>query len=326
MVDFTTEYMGIKLKNPIIVGSCGLTSSVTSIQKLEANGAAAVVLKSLFEEQILMEVDSLKSDQSIHAEELDYIKGYTRQHNLDEYLNLVSEAKKKTSIPIIASINCASVDEWTAFAKRLQDAGADGLELNMYIMPGDIKQTSADIEQIYFDILKEVKKHISIPIAVKLGFYFTGLANMIFNLSIREASAIVMFNRFHRPDIDLKKMEMTSADIFSSPEENVLPLRWIGMLSNDVECDLAATTGIHDGQTVIKNLLAGASAVQIATIVYKKGPEYIGEMLGQMEEWMNGKKYSSIQDIIGKLNHKNVKDPTMYERSQFMRYFSNAKI
>ncbi len=326
MVDFTTEYMGIKLKNPIIVGSCGLTNSVASIQKLEANGAAAVVLKSLFEEQILMEVDSLKSDQSIHAEESDYIAGYTRQHNLDEYLNLVSEAKKAVSIPIIASINCASVAEWTAFAKRLQDAGADGLELNMYIMPGDIKKTSADIEQTYFDIIKEVKKHISIPIAVKLGFYFTGLAHMIFNLSIREASAIVMFNRFHRPDIDLKKMEMTSADIFSSPDENVLPLRWIGMLSNEVECDLAATTGIHDGQTVIKNLLAGASAVQVATIIYKKGPEFIGEMLGQMEEWMNGKKYSAIQDIIGKLNHKNVKDPAMYERSQFMKYYSNAKV
>jgi len=326
MVDLTTEYMGIKLKNPIIIGSCGLTSSVASIQKLEANGAAAVVLKSLFEEQILMEVDSLKSDQSIHTEEMDYIAGYTRQHNLDEYLNLVSEAKKAVSIPIIASINCASVAEWTAFAKRLQDAGADGLELNMYIMPGDIKKTSADIEQTYFDILKEVKKHISIPIAVKLGFYFTGLAHMIFNLSIREPSAIVMFNRFHQPDIDLKKMEMTSADIFSSPDENLLPLRWIGMLSNDVECDLVATTGIHDGQTVIKNLLAGASAVQIATIIYQKGPEFIGEMLGQMEEWMTGKKYSAIQDIIGKLNQKNVKDPTLYERSQFMRYFSNAKV
>jgi len=187
MVDFSTEYMGISLKNPIIIGSCGLTNSAASIQNLEANGAAAVVLKSLFEEQILMEVDSLKSDQSIHAEELDYIAGYTRQHTLDEYLNLVSESKKAVSIPIIASINCASAAEWTAFAKRLQDAGADGLELNMYFMPGDINQKSEEIEQIYFNIIKEVKKHISIPIAVKIGFYFTGMANMIYNLSIREA-------------------------------------------------------------------------------------------------------------------------------------------
>ncbi len=318
--------MGISLKNPIIIGSCGLTNSAASIQNLEANGAAAVVLKSLFEEQILMEVDSLKSDQSIHAEELDYIAGYTRQHTLDEYLNLVSESKKAVSIPIIASINCASAAEWTAFAKRLQDAGADGLELNMYFMPGDINQKSEEIEQIYFNIIKEVKKYISIPIAVKIGFYFTGMANMIYNLSIREASAIVMFNRFHQPDIDLKKMEITSADIFSSPEENVLPLRWIGMLSDKVKCDLASTTGIHDGHTVLKNILAGASAVQVTTIVYKKGPEVIGEMLGQMEGWMKDKKYAAIKDIIGKLNHGNIKDPVMYERSQFMKYFSSAKI
>lgn len=326
MVDLTTEYMGLKLKNPIIIGSCGHTNSAASIAKLEANGAAAVVLKSLFEEQILMEVDSLQSDQSIHAEELDYIRGYTRQHNLDEYLNLVSEAKKAVSIPIIASINCISVSEWTTFGKKLQDAGADGLELNMYIMPGDIKQKSEDIEKIYFDIIAEVNKHVSIPIAAKIGSYFTGMANMIFDLSIREASAIVMFNRFHRPDIDLKKMEMSSADIFSTPEENLLPLRWIGMLSDKVECDLAASTGIHDGYAVIKNLLAGASAVQIATIIYKKGPEYIGEMLGQMEEWMNGKKYAAIKDIIGKLNHGHIKNPALYERSQFMKYFSSAKV
>ncbi len=318
--------MGLNLKNPIIVGSSGLTNSVQSIKKLEANGAAAIVLKSLFEEQIMMEVDSMKGDQSGHAEEMDYIRGYTRQHNLDEYLSLVSDAKKAVSIPVIPSINCASASEWTAFAKRLQDAGADGLELNMYIMPGNIKQKSEEIEQIYFDIINEVKKQISIPIAVKVGFYFTGMANMIFSLSTHGLGAIILFNRFHRPDIDLKKMALTSADIFSTPDENVLPLRWIGMLSDDVKCDLAATTGIHDGHTVLKNVLAGACAVQIATILYKKGPEVIGEMLGQMDEWMTAKKFDSLKEITGKLNQANVKDPVMYERSQFMRYYSSAPI
>jgi len=319
MTDFSTEYMGLRLKNPIIAASSGLTNSVTSIENLEANGAAAVVLKSLFEEQILMEVDSLKSDHSIHAEEADYIRGYTRQHNLDEYLDLVSDAKKAVSIPIIPSINCISAAEWTTFGERLQAAGADGLELNMYIMPRDITQKSEDI-------IKEVNKHVSIPIAVKIGLNFTSMTNMLYNLSIREATAIVMFNRFHRPDIDLKKEVLSSADIFSTPQENVLPLRWIGMLSEDLKCDLAATTGIHDGHTVLKNLLAGAQAVQVATIIYKKGPEFIGEMLAQMEAWMNEKKYSAIKDIIGKLNHKHVKDPALYERSQFMKYFSNAKV
>ncbi|MBN2321197.1 MAG: dihydroorotate dehydrogenase-like protein [Acidobacteria bacterium] len=325
MLDFTTEYMGLKLKNPIIVGSCGLTNSVESIKKLESNGAAAVVLKSLFEEQILMEVDSLKGEQSLHAEEADYIRGYTRQHNLDEYLKLVSSAKKAVSIPVIASINCVSASEWTAFAGRLQDAGADGLELNMFIMPGNIKQKSEEIEQIYFDIIDEVNKKVSIPIATKIGFYFTGMANVVYNLSIRNVKAVVMFNRFHRPDIDLEKMAIVSADIFSTPEENVLPLRWVGMLADDVKCNLVSTTGIHDGQAVIKNLMAGAKAVQIATILYKKGPEHIREMLGQMEAWMKEKNYKKITDIIGKLSQAHIKDPVLYERSQFMKYFSSAK-
>lgn len=326
MPDLTTEYMGMTLKNPIIVGSSGLTNSAQGIKKLEDAGAAAVVLKSLFEEQILMEVDAMKSDPGTHTEELDYIRGYTRQHNLDEYLSLVSDAKKAVSIPVIPSINCATASEWTAFGKRLQDAGADGIELNMYIMPGSIKQKSEAIEQIYFDIIREVKKSVSIPIAVKIGFYFTGMANMIYSLSQQGIGALVLFNRFHRPDIDLQKMALTSADIFSTPEENVLPLRWIGMLSNDIQCSLAATTGIHDGSTILKNILAGANAVQIATIVYKNGPEAISGMLKEMETWMTTRKLETIREITGRLNHANVKDPVMYERSQFMRYFSNAQI
>jgi len=324
MPDLTTEYMGLKLKNPIIAGSCGLTNSTDSIKKLEDNGAAAVVLKSLFEEQILMEMDSLQSDHTIHAEEAEYIRGYTRQHNLDQYLNLVSGAKKAVSIPVIASINCVSAAEWTSFAKRLQDSGADGLELNMYIMPGDIKQGSEDIEKIYFDIVNKVNEDVSIPIAIKIGFYFTSMAKMIYDLSVRNVSAIVMFNRFHRPDIDLYKLELTSADIFSTPQENVLPLRWIGMLSDEVKCDLAATTGIHDGHTVLKNLLAGASAVQIVTAIYHNGPEVIGKMLEQIEEWMNKRNYPAVKEIIGKLSQGNIKNPAMYERSQFMKYFSSA--
>ena len=326
MPDLTTTYMGLNLINPIIIGSCGLTNSAESIKKLEDNGAAAVVLKSLFEEQILMEIDSLRDDHSMHAEEADYISGYTRQHNLDEYLSLVSNAKKAVSIPVIASINCISAAEWTLFAKRLQDAGADGLELNMFIMPGDVDQIGVDIEKIYFNIVKAVKKQISIPIAVKIGIYFTGMANIIYDLSVRDVGAIVMFNRFHQPDIDLNKMELASADIFSSPYENVLPLRWIGMMSDKVKCDLAATTGIHDGHTVLKNLLAGAKAVQIATAIYKNGPEYISEMLRQIEEWLEMKKIRSVKEIIGKLSLETIKNPAMYERSQFMKYFSNAKI
>jgi dihydroorotate dehydrogenase (fumarate) len=325
MIDLTTKYMGLTLKNPIIIGSCGLTNSTESIKKLEANGAAGVVLKSIFEEQILMESDSMKHGQVAHTEEADYINYYTRQHHLDEYLKLVENTKKQVSIPVIASINCVSSSEWTSFAKKIQDAGADALELNMFIMPGNSRQKGEEIERIYFDIISEVRKHITLPLALKIGFYFSGLANMIFNLSVRKINAIVLFNRFYQPDIDLDKMEITSADVFSTPQENALPLRWIGMMADEVKCDLASTTGIHDGLTIIKNLLAGAKAVQIATVIYQKGPEHINVMLDQIKKWMEKNNYSSLQKIIGKLSQARIKDPVLYERSQFMRYFSSKR-
>lgn len=325
MIDLTTKYMGLTLKNPIIIGSCGFNNSTESIKKLEANGAAGVVLKSIFEEQILMESDSMKHGQVSHAEGADYIRYYTRQHRLDEYLKLVEDTKKEVSIPVIASINCVSSAEWTSFAKKIQDAGADALELNMFIMPGNSRQKGEEIEQVYFDVISEVRKQVTLPLALKIGFYFSGLANMIFNLSVRKIDAIVLFNRFYQPDIDLDKMEITPADVFSTPQENALPLRWVGMMADEIKCDLAATTGIHDGLTVIKNLLAGAKAVQIATIIYQKGPEHIDLMLEQMKEWMEKNHYSSLQKIIGKLSQGRVKDPVLYERSQFMKYFSSKR-
>ncbi len=325
LIDLTTKYMGLTLKNPIIIGSCGLANSTESIKKLEAHGAGGVVLKSIFEEQILMESDSLKHGKVPHTEEADYINYYTRQHRLDEYLELVENTKKEVSIPVIASINCVSASEWTFFAKKIQDAGADALELNMFIMPGNTRQKGEEIEQIYFDIISEVRKQVTLPLALKIGFYFSGLAHMIFNLSVRKIDAIVLFNRFYQPDIDLDKMEITAADVFSTPQENALPLRWVGMTADEVKCDLASTTGIHDGLSVIKNLLAGAKAVQIATIIYQKGPQYIGVMLEQMKEWMEKNHYSCLEKIIGKLSQGRIKDPVLYERSQFMKYFSSKR-
>ncbi len=326
MAYLETKYMGLTLKNPIIVGSSGLTGSVAKIKELEANGAAAVVLKSIFEEQILMEVDSLRAGHLSHAAEADYITQYTQQHTLDKYLKLIKNAKKEVSIPVIASVNCLSPAKWTSFAKKIQDSGADGLELNIFILPGDFKQKGEDVEKIYFDIINEVNAQISIPIAVKMSFYFSGLANMIFNLSVRDISAIVLFNRFYKPDIDLEKMEVVSSHVFSSAEELSLPLRWIGILSGYVKCDLAATTGIHDGNGVIKCLLVGAKAVQVATTIYKNGPTQIGKMLEQVKNWMKEHRYNSILDFTGKLSQDRIKDPVEYERSQFMKYFSDSKV
>jgi dihydroorotate dehydrogenase (fumarate) len=325
MADLTTTFMGINLKNPIIIGSSGLTSTIDQIKKLESNGAAAVVLKSIFEEQIRMESDLVKSDTYGHTEEEDYILQYTKIHNINEYLKLIKMAKKETSIPIIASINCSSSKEWITFSKTIQDSGADALELNLFIIPGDTKQTGGDVEQVYLDIVNKVSDYVSIPISLKLSFYFSGLANMMFNLSIRKISGIVLFNRFYSPDIDLDKEALISTKVFSSPEENSLPLRWIGMLSGKIKCDLASSTGIHDGYSIAKNLLAGAKAVEIVSAIYKKGPEYIGEMLNQLNGWMNSHKYKSVKEIIGKLDQTHIKDPILYERSQFMKYFSELK-
>jgi len=325
MTDLSTQYMGLTLKSPIIVGSCGLTYSIDTIKKLEANGAAAIVLKSLFEEQIMLDSDSLKSDFPGHVEEMDYIRGYTRQNAIDEYLALIEKAKKETSIPIFASVNCISASDWTLFAKKIEAAGADGIELNMFILPGNIKMESEEYEQLYFDIVKKVKKQVTIPIAVKLGFYFTAMANMICKLSVRDVDAIVLFNRFFRPDVDIVTQKLIPADRFSTPQENALPLRWIGMVADKVECDLAATTGIHDGHTAIKNILVGASAVQVVSAVYQKGPKVLAEMTDQIIKWMEIHKYNSITDFKGKLSYDHTKDPLLYDRTQFMKYYSNSE-
>lgn len=324
MIDLSTQYMGLTLKNPIIIGSSGLTNSVANIKKLEANGAAAVVLKSIFEEQIMMEAESMRPGYLTHTEAEDYITRYTKTHNLNEYLKLVENAKKEVSIPVIASINCATADEWVSFARSIENSGADGLELNIFVMPGNIKQKGADIEQLYFDIVGAIKEQVSIPLAVKMSFYFSGLANMIFNLSIRNIAAIVLFNRFYRPDIDLKEMKIVSSHVFSTPEENALTLRWIGMMADEVRCDLAATTGIHDGFAVLKNLLAGAKAVQIASCIYQHGPEYIRTMLEQISDWLKERRYGSLEKVVGKLSQDKIQNPILYERSQFMKYFSEA--
>jgi dihydroorotate dehydrogenase (fumarate) len=325
MADLTTTYMGLTLKNPIVAGSSGLTDSLEKIKRLEESGAGAVVLKSIFEEQIMMEASSMKTESMPHTEEADYITQYTRSHNLNRYLKLVKEARDSVDIPVIASINCVSNDQWIDFSRQIEDAGAAALELNLFIMPGDPRQTGEQIESTYFAIVKAIQEKINIPLAVKIGHYFSGLANFVFNLSIRGVKAIVLFNRFYRPDIDLEKEVIVSASVFSRPDEISLPLRWVGLLSDEVKCDLAASTGVHDGHGAAKCLLAGARAVHVASCLYKNGPEYIGSMVTQLEQWMQSHQYSRISDFTGKLSVRSGQDPVLYERAQFMKYFSNAK-
>ena len=326
MADLSTTYMGLALKNPVIIGSCGLTNSVGEIKKMENHGAAAVVLKSIFEEQILMESDSLSSAHPAHSAEADYINYYTKQHNLHNYLKLIENTRKEVSIPVIASINCAtSTSQWASFAKTVEDSGADGLELNIFILTGNAKQKGEEVEKIYSEIIDEVKQQVTIPLAVKIGCYFSSLANRIFNLSLRGISGIVLFNRFYQPDIDLKKEEITAGNIFSVPEEMSTPLRWVGMMSKEVKCDLCAATGIHDGYGIVKCLLAGAKVVQVVSSIYQKGARHIGTMIQEIESWMNGQKYKTIGDFNGKLAQENIENPILYERNQFMKYYSSRE-
>ena len=329
MANLSTRYMGLDLRNPIIVGSSGLTNSVENVIELEKNGAGAVVLKSLFEEQIRYEINkTIKQSESVdgyYPEAQDYITNYSRAHHIDNYLKLISDCKKSVSIPIIASINCVSAEEWPVFAKRIEEAGADALELNVFILPADPNLSGEQNEQVYFDIVDQVKKQISLPFSLKIGYHFSGLAKTALKLSWAGAKGMVLFNRFYSPDINLDNLKVIPSNVFSTPEEISISLRWVAMLSDRLYCDIAASTGVHDGKGVVKQLLAGAKAVQIASTLYKNGFGRIGEMLSYLENWMNKHDYKSTDEFIGKLSIKKAENPAAWERVQFMKHFAGIE-
>lgn len=327
MKDLTTKYLGLQLKNPIIVGSCGLTNSLAKIQEFAENGAAAVVLKSLFEEQILAELNhNVKSWTVDYPESYDYVREYTRDNVVSEYLELIRDAKKNTEIPIIASINCVSSDEWVSFAKSVENEGADALEINISLLPSDPKKKSEDYEKIYFDVIENLSGLISIPIALKMSKYSSALANLVSRLSwTGKVSGFVLFNRYYRPDFVLENLTVQSASVFSTPDEITIPLRWIALLSGMVDEDFAASTGVHDGEGVIKQLLAGANAVQVVSTLYKNGAPHIKTMLNELEEWMDKKSFNSIDEFRGRLSNKDDKDLSSLQRIQYMRQFGGIK-
>ncbi len=329
MPNLETRYMGLILKNPIVVASSGLTNSVEKIKELENAGAGALVLKSIFEEQINNEVIHLinRDPQNLYPEAEDYIWNYTRNNSITRHLNLLSEAKKETEIPIIASINCMSAAEWMVFAKEFENAGADGLELNLFFVPTDRHKSAEEIEHTYMKIVSEVKKHVKIPVSVKIGFYYTNLISMADKLTANGADALVLFNRFYEPDINIEKLEMASSEVFSSPSDIRRSLRWIGLISSQLpKVQIAAGTGIHDGEAVIKQLLAGAQVTQVCSSVYINGAQVIASMTNELKEFMKKWNFRKIEDFRGRLSYKNIPDPMLYERSQFMKYFSNKKI
>jgi dihydroorotate dehydrogenase (fumarate) len=322
-----TTYLGLKLKNPIIAASSGLTSSVEKIVELEKAGIGAVVLKSIFEEQINGEVTSMLSkdtQNSGYPEAEDYIKGYLRDNTIKKHIELIESAKKAVNIPVIASVNCVSPDEWTTFSKDFQDAGADALELNIFYIPTDRHEKPGVVEQLYIDVLRKVKSQVSIPVAVKFGIYHSNILGMAEKLKANGASGIVMFNRFYEPDINVDTLEITSSEVFSSPSDIRRSLRWVGMVSSAVSnLDIAASTGIHDGNAVLKQLLAGAQVAQLCSTLYLHGVNVVPEMLTGISDFMKKWNFKKIDDFRGRLSYKNIPDPMLYERSQFMKYFSN---
>ncbi len=323
MINLETTYLGLKLNNPVVVSSSGLTNSISKIKQMESHGAAAIILKSLFEEQINYEVKSLESS-SDYPEAADYIRNYTRAYSVEEYLDLIRAAKKETNIPIIASVNCVSASDWVVFSSKIQEAGADALELNVYFLPNDKNLASEKYEQLYFELVGNVQQYISIPLAVKLGNQFTNPVGMVNRLQSSGVQGVVLFNRFYEPDIDIDNLNLTSAEVFSLPEDLRTSLRWVGIISDKVSnIDIAASTGIHDGKAVIKQLLAGANVTQICSTLYKNGLGQITNIIEELTTWMDAKGFQEIDNFRGKMSYKKIQEPEQYERAQFMKYFAS---
>jgi len=328
MTDLSTTYMGLPLRSPVIVGSSGLTKSMNNLEEIDARGAGAVVLKSLFEEQIKVEVRkvfSYEDTQTAYTEAEDYIRNYAREQTLDEYLNLIQEAKNKLSIPVIASINCTTAKEWPAFARNIEKAGADALELNVFVLPSQVDTEGKIHEQTYFDIVEQVKKEINIPISLKISSYFSGLANMVKKLSWTGVQGIVLFNRFFNPDIDVDNMRIKAAHLYSDPEEISFSLRWIAILSGQLQTDLCASTGVHDGKGVVKQLLAGAKAVQVCSTLYLNGLAHLDPIHKEIQQWMETNNYKKIDDFRGKMSQKMTQNPAAFMRVQFMKHFAGIE-
>jgi dihydroorotate dehydrogenase (fumarate) len=320
-MDLSTKFMGIKINNPLIVASSGLTNTPVKVKECADAGAGAVILKSLFEEQIVSGKANLLGQDDMYfwyPEAVDYVRTFSKEEGISEYLKLIEQSKKSVTIPVIASINCVTPREWPVFAAQIEKAGADGLELNIFIPPTNINLTGYKIEETYVDIIHEVRKNIGLPIAVKVGFYFTNLYRTLYKISNLDVSSLVLFNRYYQPDIDIDKLRVITQNIFSSPHEIMLSLRWIALLYSKINIELIASTGIHDYQGVIKQILAGATSVQICSVLYKNGVTFIGKMLSDIEKWMTEKGYSDLNSFRG-LVAKNEDNTAAFERIQFMK-------
>ncbi len=323
-VDLTTSYLGLSLKNPLVVGACPLTAQLDKLLLLEQAGAAAFVLPSLFEEQIQQDNRSTHPDSSAAesrlGESLSYYPGIDDFTTTpDAYLRLVEEAKKSVSSPIIGSLNGITPGGWTRFAALIESAGADALELNMYALETDLATPAHDVEERYLQLVRSVRETISIPLAIKVGPYFTAFANFASRLAEAGADGLVLFNRFFQPDIDIGKFEVIPTLRLSESSETRVPLRWIALLHGNIKASLAATTGVHTAEDVIKYLLVGADVAMFSSAIIQQGADVVSAILRDLESWLAEHEYTSVDEVRGLLDQKNCPDKSAFERANYMK-------
>lgn len=323
MTDLSTTYMGISLKNPVIVAASSISNYVDKVKKCEDLGAAALVIRSLFEEQILTDQrtmqDYLENASYISPEIQSGFYPPVEHGGPREHMMWVEKTRKAVKMPIFASLNAVSPGAWISYAKQLEETGIDGLEINYYTVSADPGKSGSDYEKVLFDIVAAVTSEVKIPVAVKLSPYYTSVAYVVRQLEKVGARAVVMFNRFLQPDIDVQAEEMANAMTWSSPNEIRVPLRWVALLYGRVGLDLALNTGVHTGLDVAKSILAGASVVQVASALFINGLPYLSTMLMELQDWMSEKGYDSLDDFRGAVSQKNIPDPFGFERAQYMK-------
>ena len=329
MTDLSTTWLGLKLRNPIVVSSSSLTGSLDKLKAVEAAGAGAVVLKSIFEEQLLVEAEKMDETLSAGAgfqeATSSFFADIPMDYGPDEYLKLISDAKKSLKIPVVASINCVSRGSWSEYSKKIESAGADALELNLYFVPTDPLRTGADIEKVYLDVVRDVRSHTRLPISVKLHPFLTSIPHMVGKIAEAGANGVTLFNRFYQPNFDIDQLEIVNTLQLSRPEDALLPLRWIAILYGHVKASLALTTGIHSAEDAVKAIMAGADIANIASVLLEHGAGAITDLVSGVSRWMEEHEYESMAQMKGALSQQNVAEPAAFERANYMKVLGSWK-
>ncbi len=328
MIDLSTSYLGLTLKNPVVVSPSPLCQELGSIRQMEDAGASAVVLHSLFEEQLTVESRELDHflthGTESFAEALSYYPDLGNYKlGPDAYLEHIRKAKAAVKIPIIGSLNGVSTGGWTGYAKKIEQAGADGLELNVYYIPTDPDMTGAQVEQMYADLVRDVRAGVKIPVAVKLGPYFSAMVSMARRLDQAGANGLVLFNRFYQPDFDLEKLEVTPNLVLSRSDELRLRLTWVGILYGHIKADMAITGGVHTAEDAIKSMMAGARVAMMTSALLRNGVKHIGAVLEGMKAWMEQREYASVRQMQGSMSQKAVAEPAAFVRANYMKVLSS---